>query len=171
MDFVRSLIAEIPDFPKPGILFRDITPALQSPESISCIVDSFAIRYQDSNISHFVAVESRGFLFASALAYKLGKGLVLARKPGKLPGETFSVSYDLEYGDDRLEMNTDAVSGNDRVVVVDDLIATGGTAKAVCDLVVKCGATPVELAVVIELAALEGRKRLTPIDTHALLTY
>ena len=171
MDLVRNLIADVPDFPKPGIVFKDITPALQDPAGFAEIIDAFAQRYQDKEVSSFLGIESRGFIFASALAYKMNKGLVLARKPGKLPRKTHSVSYELEYGQDSLEIHQDALGPNDRVVIVDDLIATGGTAKAVCDLVRMCGGDPVELAVVIELSFLEGRSKLNPVNTHALLTY
>lgn len=171
MDLVKSLIADVPDFPKPGILFKDITPVLENPAGLAQIVDAFAQRYAQQEITHFLGIESRGFIFASALAYKLEKGLVLARKPGKLPRKTFSASYELEYGEDSLEIHQDSLGSNDRVVIVDDLIATGGTAKAVCDLVRLCGADPVELAVVIELAFLEGRSKIEPLNTHALLTY
>lgn len=171
MDLVRELIVDVPDFPKEGILFKDITPVLQHPEGLIEVVDAFARRYVEMDITHFLGVESRGFLFASVLAYKLQKGLVLARKPGKLPRKTFSASYELEYGHDSLEIHRDALRSGDRVVIVDDLLATGGTAKAVCELVAQCGALSAEIAVVIELAALGGRARVAPIDTHALLTY
>ncbi len=170
MDLVKNLIADVPNFPKPGIIFKDITPVLEDPAGFAMVIDTFAERYAQMDISHFVGIESRGFIFASALALKLHKGLVLARKPGKLPRETFCATYDLEYGQDSLEIHQDALNSNDRVVIVDDLIATGGTAKAVSDLVRLCGAEPVELAVVIELAFLKGRSKIDPLDTYALLT-
>ena len=171
MELVKELIADVPDFPKPGILFKDITPVLSHPEGFSEVIDTFANRYREMGVTHFVGVESRGFIFASVLAYILQKGLVLARKPGKLPRETFSASYELEYGHDSLELHRDSLKSGDRAVIIDDLIATGGTAAAVCQLVTQCGASPVELGVVIELAALNGRSKVAPVDTHALLIF
>ena len=135
------------------------------------MIEAFRERYADQNISHFAGVESRGFIFAAALAHAMGKGFVVIRKPGKLPRETFSESYSLEYGEDQLEIHQDAVNKNDRVVIVDDLIATGGTAAAAVKLVGQCGAEVVEFAVVIELKALEGRAKLEAVPVHALIDY
>ena len=171
MELVKELIVDVPDFPKPGILFKDITPVLAHPEGFSEVIEAFADRYREMGVTHFVGVESRGFIFASVLAHSLQKGLVLARKPGKLPRETFSASYELEYGQDSLELHRDALKSGDRAVIIDDLIATGGTAAAVCDLVAQCGASPLELGVVIELTALNGRSKVAPVDTHALLSF
>ena len=171
MKTAKDLILAVPDFPKPGILFRDITPVLESPEGFREVIDAFRERYAEQNISHFAGIESRGFIFAAALAHAMGKGFVVIRKPGKLPRETFSESYALEYGEDQLEIHQDAVGENDRVVIIDDLIATGGTAAAAAKLVGQCGAEVVEVAVVIELKALEGRAKLEAVPVHALIDY
>ena len=171
MKVSKDLIKAVPDFPKPGILFRDITPALESPEGFKEMVDAFRERYDGKNITHFAGIESRGFLFASVLAYTLGAGCVVIRKPGKLPRDTFSESYALEYGEDQLEIHQDSVGPEARVVLVDDLIATGGTAAAAAKLVAQCGAEVVELAVVIELSALQGRAKLGGLPVHALIDY
>ena len=166
-----DLIRAVPDFPKPGILFRDITPVLESPEGFREVIEALRERYEGKNVTHFAGIESRGFIFAAALAHAMGKGFVVIRKPGKLPRETFSESYALEYGEDQLEIHRDSVSKNDHVVIVDDLIATGGTAAAAVNLVRQCGAEVVELAVVIELKALEGRAKLEAVPVHALIDY
>jgi|TARA_B100001964_G_C14023603_1_gene504997 adenine phosphoribosyltransferase len=171
MKTAKDLILAVPDFPKPGILFRDITPVLESPEGFREVIDAFRERYAEQNVSYFAGIESRGFIFAAALAHAMGKGFVVIRKPGKLPRETFSESYALEYGEDQLEIHQDAVGKNDRVVIIDDLIATGGTAAAAAKLVGQCGAEVVEVAVVIELKALEGRAKLEAVPVHALIDY
>jgi len=171
MDVIKALIADVEDFPKPGILFRDITPVLENPEGLKTVIDALVERYQDKGITKFAGIESRGFIFASVLAYRMGLGMVLIRKPGKLPRETYSASYSLEYGEDTVEVHRDAMDSEDRIVVIDDLIATGGTAEAAVNLVTQCGAEVVEVAVVIELEALGGRARLGKVPVHALLTY
>ena len=171
MQKAKELIRAVPDFPKPGILFRDITPVLESAEGFREVVDALKARYEDGNVTHFAGIESRGFIFAAALAHAMDKGFVVIRKPGKLPRDTYSESYALEYGEDQLEIHQDSVGAGDRVVIVDDLIATGGTAAAAAKLVGQCGAEVVELAVVIELTALDGRSRLGSVPVHALIDY
>jgi adenine phosphoribosyltransferase len=171
MKTVEHLIRVVPDFPKPGILFRDITPLLEDPAGFSRVIEVLAKRYEGRGINKIVGVESRGFIFGAALAVRISAGLVLARKPGKLPRETHSASYALEYGEDSLEIHRDAIGPNDKSIIVDDLLATGGTAKATCDLISSSGAEVHEVAVVIELAALSGRSRVNPVPVHSLLTY
>lgn len=171
MERVRDLIREVPDFPEKGVLFRDITPVLQDPSAFGRITDNFAERYRGRGITKVLGIESRGFIFGAAVAQRMECGLVLVRKPGKLPRPTFTMAYELEYGQDTLEVHQDALAAGDRVVVVDDVIATGGTARAAADLALRCGAAVEEVGVVIEIAALEGRQRLTPHALHALLTY
>lgn len=171
MEKVKSLVRAVPDFPKPGILFRDITPVLEDPEGLRCVLDAFAQRYERAGIKKIAGIESRGFIFGSALADRLGCGLVLVRKPGKLPRPTHSASYALEYGTDSLHIHQDAVTAGERVLVIDDLIATGGTAAATVSLLRRCGAHVHEVAAVIELQGLGGRSRLSDVAVHALLTY
>ena len=171
MDIIRQNIREIPDFPQPGILFRDITPLLASPPAFQRVMDLLVERYAQQDIDRIVAIESRGFLFGAALADRLSVGLAIVRKPGKLPFRTVRHEYDLEYGTDAVEMHVDAVSPGDRVVVVDDLIATGGTAGATVALVRELGGEVAECAFVIELAGLHGREKLGDVPVFALLTY
>jgi len=171
MEAIIRLIKDVPDFPKKGIVFKDITPVLEEPSAYQLLMKTWADRYRDSPVTHFVGVESRGFLFASVLAYELDKGFVLARKPGKLPRDTISASYALEYGEDSLEMHRDSLDANAQVVIVDDLIATGGTAKAVADMVCELGAKVYEIAAVIELGFLDGRKVLEPLDVYSFISY
>ncbi|HBO43967.1 MAG TPA: adenine phosphoribosyltransferase [Planctomycetaceae bacterium] len=166
-DFIRS----IPDFPKPGILFRDITPLLASPEALAETVRRLADRFRDARIDLVAAAEARGFLFAVPLAVALGAGVVPIRKPGKLPHGTVSETYELEYGTDTLEMHDDAVSPGDRVLVLDDLLATGGTVAACCRMIEKAGGTVVGCAFVIELAELGGAKKLAGYDVFSLVQY
>ncbi|NLE39495.1 MAG: adenine phosphoribosyltransferase [Pirellulaceae bacterium] len=166
-DFVRS----IPDFPKPGILFRDITPLLASPAALAETVRLLADRFRDARIDLVAAAEARGFLFAVPLAIELGAGVVPIRKPGKLPHQTVSETYQLEYGTDTLEMHDDAVSPGDRVLVLDDLLATGGTVAACCRMIEKAGGTVVGCAFVIELTELEGAKKLAGYDLFSLVKY
>jgi adenine phosphoribosyltransferase len=168
---IRNAIRDIPDFPKPGIVFKDITPLLADGRLFGDTIDALAGRYKDQKIDTVLGIESRGFIIGAALAYKLGAGFSIVRKPGKLPYETHSASYQLEYGSDRLEIHVDGVAKNSRVVIADDLIATGGTAKATAELVTKLGATVVECAFVIELAFLKGRNRLKPHGVFSLLRY
>jgi adenine phosphoribosyltransferase len=168
---LRSTIAEIPDFPEEGVLYRDITPILEDHGLFRELIYHFCERYSSSDLDRIAAIESRGFLFGSAIAHELGVGLSLVRKPGKLPREVHRVEYELEYGTDALEIHTDALESSDRVLVVDDLLATGGTAGATVELVEACGADLVEMAFVIELADLGGREHLDDYDVHSIVTY
>jgi adenine phosphoribosyltransferase len=168
---IRGAIRDIPDFPKPGIVFKDITPLLSNGPLFGKTIDLIAERYRGQKIDTVLGIESRGFIFGSALAYKLGAGFSVVRKPGKLPYETHSASYDLEYGKDTLEIHIDAVAPNSRVIIADDLIATGGTAAATAELVSKLGATVVECAFVIELSFLNGREKLKPHGVFSVLQY
>jgi adenine phosphoribosyltransferase len=168
---LRGLIREIPDFPKPGIGFKDITPLLADADALGRAVIALAEHARPLRVDCVVAAEARGFLLGPALALELGAGFVLARKPGKLPYETVSAEYLLEYGAAELELHTDAVADGARVYVHDDLLATGGTALALCELVEQLGGEVVGCGFLIELAFLNGRAQLAPRDTHALLGY
>ena len=168
---LRGLIREIPDFPRPGIGFKDITPLLADPTGLAESVRGLAERARPLGVECVVAAEARGFLLGPALALELGAGFVLARKPGKLPYETVSAEYVLEYGASELELHSDAVRDGARVLVHDDLLATGGTAAALCELVEQLGGNVVGCGFLVELTFLEGRKRLAPREVHALLTY
>jgi len=167
---LKQLVRNIPDFPKPGILYRDITPVLADPQALRFVVDAFAERYR-GRVDAVVGIESRGFIVGTPVAYALGVGVALVRKAGKLPWDTHAVSYELEYGHDTLEMHTDALGHGARVLVVDDLLATGGTADATVGLVRKLGANVVECAFIIELAFLAGAARLAPVPTYSLIRY
>ncbi len=171
MTDLKSLIREIPDFPKPGILFYDITTLLQDKDGLRGAIDGFKSRYASAGVDVVVGVEARGFIFAPALAYALNAGFVPVRKPKKLPFERISVSYALEYGTDSLEMHRDAVSPGTRVLIVDDLLATGGTAKAVTQLVEQLGGTVIGLGFLVELTFLNGRDQLRGRDVFSLLAY
>lgn len=168
---LKDYIRDIPDFPREGILFRDITTLLKDPIAFRYCVRQLAARYRDSRITKVVAVESRGFLFASALAYELGWGVIPVRKIGKLPAECVKETYELEYGSDCVEMHTDALTTNEQVLVLDDLIATGGTLVAACKLVELLGAKVTEVATVIELEALAGKEKLEARPFFSLLQY
>jgi adenine phosphoribosyltransferase len=168
---IRQAIRDIPNFPKPGIVFKDITPLLSNGRLFAATIDMIADRYRDQKVDAVLGVESRGFIIGSALAYKLGAGFCIVRKPGKLPYETHSASYALEYGTDTLEIHVDALPAQARVVIADDLIATGGTAAATAELVTKLGGTVVECAFVIELAFLKGREKLKPHRVFSILQY
>jgi adenine phosphoribosyltransferase len=168
---LRSVIREIPDFPSAGISFKDITPLLADAGAMAEAVRLLADYARPLQVDCVVAAEARGFLLGPALALELGAGFVLARKPGKLPYETVSAEYLLEYGADQLEVHTDALTGGRRALVHDDLLATGGTAAALCDLVEQLGGEVVGCGFLIELAFLDGRKRLDGYDVHALLSY
>src|ERR671923_2320214 len=157
---IRNAIRNIPDFPKPGIVFKDITPLLSNGQLFSRTIDMLADRYRSEKIDVVLGIESRGFIIGAAMAYRLGAGFCIVRKPGKLPYETHSASYELEYGTDRLEIHVDAMPAKARVIIADDLIATGGTAAATAKLVSKLGSTVVECAFVIELSFLRGREKL-----------
>jgi len=168
---LKRLIRDIPDFPKPGILFRDITPLLADPSGIAMAVELLANPFRGKNIDLVVGAESRGFIFGTAVACCLSAGFVIVRKPGKLPHKRISMSYDLEYGKDTLEMHADAIVANQRVLIVDDLLATGGTMRACCDLVTKLGGTIAGIAVLIELTDLKGRDKLKPNAVHSVVKY
>ena len=171
MDDLKKLIREVPDFPKPGINFYDITTLLKHPDGLRKTVDGLAAEYDGEKVDTVIGVEARGFIFAPALAYHLGAGFVPVRKPKKLPAECASISYDLEYGQDTLEIHRDAVGNGHRVIIADDLLATGGTAKAVCNLVEQLGGTVVGLVFVVELEFLPGRKKLEGYDVRSLIKY
>jgi len=168
---LKRLIRDIPDFPKPGIVFRDITPLLADPSGLALSVELLANPFRGKNIDLVVGAESRGFIFGTAVACCLSAGFVVVRKPGKLPHKRISMSYDLEYGKDTLEMHADAIVANQRVLIVDDLLATGGTMKACCDLVTKLGGTIAGIAVLIELTDLHGRDKLKPYPVHSVVKY
>jgi len=168
---LRRLIRDIPDFPKPGILFRDITPLLADPSGLALAVELLANPFRGKNIDLVVGAESRGFIFGTAVACCLSAGFVIVRKSGKLPSKRIAMTYDLEYGKDTLEMHADAIVKGQRVLVVDDLLATGGTMKACCDLVRQLGGTVAGVAVLIELAGLRGRDKLQNQDVHAVIQY
>ncbi|MDT5295001.1 MAG: adenine phosphoribosyltransferase [Acidobacteriota bacterium] len=171
MDHLKSLIREVPDFPKPGINFYDITTLLKHPEGFRQVIDALSAEFKDERVDTVIGIEARGFIFAPAMAYQLGAGFVPARKPGKLPSECATVSYDLEYGQDALQMHRDAVGAGHRVVIADDLLATGGTAAAVVRLVEQLGGQVVGLAFVVELGFLPGRQRLAGHDVRSLIKY
>lgn len=168
---IRKWIRDIPDFPEKGILFRDITPALLDPIPFRRICDNLVERYEGREIDKIAGIEARGFFFASVLAYRLGIGMIPLRKPGKLPWNTVSISYSLEYGDATVEMHEDAVSEGDRILLVDDLLATGGTAAAAAELLESQGGKIEEIAFVIELSDLRGRDKLGDRKIYSLLTY
>jgi adenine phosphoribosyltransferase len=168
---LRALIREIPDFPRPGIGFKDITPVLADPAGLDAAVTALAEQAGGLDVDVVIGAEARGFLLGPALARELGAGFVLARKPGKLPHETVRAEYLLEYGTDALEIHTDAVASGARVLVHDDLLATGGTAKALCELVEQLDGTVVGCGFLIELTFLDGRRRLAGYDVHALIAF
>ena len=171
MDDLKQIIRDIPDFPKKGIIFKDITTLLQDAKSYQRMVDLLAHRYIGQRIDKVVGVEARGFIIGSVLAYKLGAGVVLVRKPGKLPSETFSKTYDLEYGTDTLEIHKDAIKPGEKILIADDLLATGGTMAAVVDMVKQQGGEIVECCFMTELTFLEGRKRLPEGKVYSLLQF
>jgi adenine phosphoribosyltransferase len=168
---LHEFIRDIPDFPRPGIVFKDITPLLLAPAGLDAAVSGLAALVQPLSVDLVVAAEARGFILGGALARQLGAGFVPARKPGKLPHQTVSAEYALEYGIDALEVHADALAGGARVLVHDDLLATGGTARALCDLVAALGGAIVGCAFLIELSFLGGRQRLAPNPVHALIEY
>jgi adenine phosphoribosyltransferase len=168
---LRAHIRDIPDFPKPGIVFKDITPLLLDPAALDAAVSQLAAYASTCGVDYVVAAEARGFILGAALARELGAGFVPARKPGKLPHDTVSAEYALEYGIDALELHADAFAGGARVLIHDDLLATGGTAGALCGLVSSLGAEIAGCAFLIELSFLGGRARLRPYDVHALVDY
>lgn len=170
-ELLRQKIRDVADFPKPGILFRDITPLLQDSDALRVACELLADPFRGQGIDVIVGVESRGFIFGPPVALALGVGFAIARKQGKLPWETVAESYELEYGVEHVEMHRDAVAPGQRVLLIDDVIATGGTAAATADLVRRMGGEVVGSCFLIELTFLEGRKRLDGIDVHSVLTY
>lgn len=169
---IKNKIRDIPDFPKPGILFKDITTALKDGACFGKIIDAFYESLKDKKIDKIAAVESRGYLIGAPLAYKLGCGLVLLRKPGKLPAETIKESYGLEYGSDALEVHKDAIAPDENILLIDDLLATGGTVEAACKLIKRLNANICAAAFMIELEALNGKARIEPYtEVISLLKY
>ena len=168
---LRHIIRNVQDFPKKGIVFRDITTLISDGEAFQYVVDQFAKRYKDKGIEYIVSVESRGFIFGAALAYVLKAGLVPVRKKGKLPSETHKVTYDLEYGKDTLEIHKDAFPKDKKVLIIDDLLATGGTIQAAMELVNKLGGRITEIAFVIELEFLKGREKFKDVPVFSLVKY
>jgi adenine phosphoribosyltransferase len=171
LDNLKAKIRDVPDFPEPGIVFKDIMPLLADPATLREAVDRLAEWVEPRKPDLILGAEARGFILGAALAYKLGCGFIAARRPGKLPWKTVSATYALEYGENTLELHADAIADGARVLVHDDLLATGGTAAAICDLVEQLGGEIIGLAFVIELEFLEGRKLLENHDVHSLITY
>jgi adenine phosphoribosyltransferase len=171
MESLKTLIREVPDFPKAGILFYDITTLLKAPAGLRGVIDGLKEHYRDAKVDAVLGIEARGFIFAPALAYALGAGFVPVRKPKKLPAECARVTYDLEYGTDTLEMHRDAVSVGTRVLIVDDLLATGGTAAAAARMVQELGGVVVGMGFVVELTFLNGRRKLDGQDVFSLIQY
>ena len=167
----KSIIREVPDFPKPGILFYDITPLLKDPTCFRNIIDELTVKYEAANISKIVGIESRGFILGSPLSYRLNAGFVPVRKPGKLPADVYEVKYNLEYGSNSLAIHRDAINPGERVLIVDDLLATGGTADATVRLIRQLGGEIVEVAFLVELVFLAGREKLDGYPIHSLITY
>lgn len=170
-EYFKQKIRNVPDFPKKGIMFRDITTLLQDKESFRKSADALFEFSKNLNIDKVVGIDSRGFIWGGVLANKLGTGFVLIRKPGKLPAETLSQSYTLEYGEDTLEIHKDSITPGDRVLLHDDLLATGGTARAACDLIEKAGGIIVQVSFVIELAFLGGKDMFKDYNVNALVSY
>ena len=168
---LKKYIRDIPDFPKKGIIFKDITTLLSHKDAFKKVIDIFTERYRDKKIDKIVAADARGFIFGGVLAYELNAGFVPVRKKGKLPYKTISADYELEYGTDTLYAHEDAISAEERVLVVDDLLATGGTAKATCDLVKRLGGDIIELAFMIELSFLNGRDKLKGYPVFSQIVY
>ena len=170
-EHLAGAIRDVPDFPKKGILFKDITTLIKKADLFAEVIDIFYQRYKDESVEKVAAIEARGYLFASALAYRLKAGLIPIRKPGKLPAETVSISYALEYGTDSVQMHKDALGPGDRVLLVDDLLATGGTAQATCKLIRDQGAELIGVAFLIELDFLKGRGRLKDVDIFTIVHF
>ncbi|HJR06220.1 MAG TPA: adenine phosphoribosyltransferase [Pyrinomonadaceae bacterium] len=171
MDNLKQMIREVPDFPKAGINFYDITTLLKQPEGLRLTVDALSSQFRDERVDVVLGIEARGFIFAPALAYHMNAGFVPVRKPKKLPAETAKISYALEYGEDTLEIHRDAVTQGQRVIIADDLLATGGTARAAVDLVESLGGVVAGLVFVVELEFLPGRAKLAGYDVRSLIKY
>lgn len=171
MEYLKDKIRNVPDFPKAGILFYDITTLLQDPAGFRAAVDNLVLPFEGQGIDIVVSIESRGFIFGSVVADRIGAGFTPVRKPGKLPSSTVRASYELEYGTDALEIHDDAIEKGQRVLIVDDVLATGGTARATTDLVKQLGGEVHALAFLIELVALNGRQRLAELNVHTVLKY
>ncbi len=171
LDKLKKIIRDVPDFPKEGIIFKDITTLLQNPDAFKSAVDQLLKECKKYSVDKVIGIESRGFIFAAPIAIELNAGLILVRKPGKLPAETISETYELEYGKDSIEIHKDAVNPGDKVLIIDDLLATGGTAAATCNLVEKCGGIPVLVTFLIELTFLNGRDKLKNRNVFTLLNY
>jgi adenine phosphoribosyltransferase len=170
-DALRAAIRDVPDFPKPGILFKDITPLLQNPELFKASIERLAGPFKRKAITHVASIESRGFIFGAPVAYILGAGYIPVRKKGKLPFKTLSHTYELEYGTDTLEMHSDSLNSSSRVLIIDDVLATGGTARATCQLVEKLKAKVAGLSFAVELEFLHGREKLRGYDVTSLIQY
>jgi adenine phosphoribosyltransferase len=168
---IRAAIRDIPDFPKPGVLFKDITPILGDPSLFAEVIDQLSARYQPMRIDKIAAMESRGFIFGAPLAKHIGAGFVPLRKFGKLPHATVAETFNLEYGTETLEVHTDAIAPGERVLIIDDLLATGGTAEAAIRLVKRIGGDVVEIAFVVELSFLGGRRRLSGIPVYSMVVF
>jgi adenine phosphoribosyltransferase len=171
MEELKQLIREVPDFPKPGILFYDITTLLKDAQGFRSVIDGLRRHYENSRVETVLGIEARGFIFAPALAYALGAGFVPVRKPKKLPAECVTITYDLEYGSDSLEMHKDAIGQGHRVLIVDDLLATGGTAAAAAQMVGNVGGSVAGVGFVVELSFLKGRQKLPGLDVFSLIQY
>lgn len=167
----RDFIRDIPDFPKPGVQFKDITPLLGNPAAFGAVIERLTQAFSDQKIDAIAAAEARGFIFGAPLALALNVGFIPIRKPGKLPYATIATEYQLEYGRDRLEVHSDALKPGSRVLLLDDVLATGGTMKACCDLIEQTGAEVVACAFILELDFLKGRDRLTPFEVFSLIRY
>jgi adenine phosphoribosyltransferase len=171
IEIVKQHIRDVPDFPQEGVVFKDITPLLADPIAFSTVIDLIVVHFGRGNVDKVVGIEARGFILASPVAYHFGAGFVPVRKAGKLPWETQSAQYELEYGSETLEIHTDAFHSGERVLIVDDVLATGGTAAATAGLVESAGAKVIGIAFLIELSFLKGRDRLQEYDTFSLITY
>ena len=173
LELVKEKIRKVPNFPKEGIVFLDITTGIKDPETLNTMIDFLYETYKDQKIDYVAGIESRGFIFGAPLACKLGAGFIPVRKPNKLPAETVSESYDLEYGSDSIEIHKDAVEDGKKVLIIDDLLATGGTAKAACNLFKKVGADVASVAFIIELCDLGGREKIeaTGVEVVSMLKY
>jgi adenine phosphoribosyltransferase len=171
LDKAKALVRDVPDFPKPGVVFKDITPLLQSPAAFKLVVDKMAGPFRKKGITHVASVESRGFIFGAPIAYQLDAGYIPIRKKGKLPYKTAAHEYELEYGTDTLEIHADALEASSRVLIIDDVLATGGTAVAACKLVEKLKAKVIGLSFLVELEFLHGREKLRGYDVLTLIRY